>query len=190
MVKKTVFYGGQFNPIHIAHALVASEVYHQIQPDTFYFMPSYMSPLKQHDSMISHVHRVRMIAHTIDMLGFGRLYLEEIERKGQSYTIDTMRAYQLKHPDEQLYFVIGTDQYEQLHRWQDIEVLKEIVTFIVVNRGTTQQHVDETMVSITIPRMDISSTQIRERIQTGQNIKALVPRNVERYILEECLYEN
>ncbi|MDU4450684.1 MAG: nicotinic acid mononucleotide adenylyltransferase, partial [Staphylococcus lugdunensis] len=61
MTKKIVLYGGQFNPIHTAHMVVATEVYHFIQPDHFYFLPSYMSPLKDHKQHLNTKHRIKMI---------------------------------------------------------------------------------------------------------------------------------
>lgn len=70
-MKKIVLYGGQFNPIHTAHMIVASEVFHELQPDEFYFLPSFMSPLKKHNNFIDVQHRLTMIQMIIDELGFG-----------------------------------------------------------------------------------------------------------------------
>lgn len=68
-MKKIVLYGGQFNPIHTAHMIVASEVFHELQPDEFYFLPSFMSPLKKHHDFIDVQHRLTMIQMIIDELG-------------------------------------------------------------------------------------------------------------------------
>ena len=88
----------------------------------------------------------------------------------------------------QLYFIIGTDQYKQLDKWYKINELKKLVTFIVVNRETDNQNVSKEMISIKIPRIDISSTMIRNRVKMNQSIKVLVPKGVENYIKEEGLY--
>ena len=88
----------------------------------------------------------------------------------------------------QLYFIIGTDQYKQLDKWYKINELKKLVTFIVVNRETDNQNVSKEMISIKIPRIDISSTMIRNRVKMKQSIKVLVPKGVENYIKEEGLY--
>ena len=88
----------------------------------------------------------------------------------------------------QLYFIIGTDQYNQLDKWYKINELKKLVTFIVVNRETDNQNVSKEMISIKIPRIDISSTMIRNRVKMNQSIKVLVPKGVENYIKEEGLY--
>lgn len=80
-MKKIVLYGGQFNPIHTAHMIVASEVFHELQPDEFYFLPSFMSPLKKHNNFIDVQHRLTMIQMIIDELGFGDICDDEIKRE-------------------------------------------------------------------------------------------------------------
>ncbi|WP_086427646.1 nicotinate (nicotinamide) nucleotide adenylyltransferase [Staphylococcus cornubiensis] len=187
-MEKIVVYGGQFNPIHSGHEMVASEVNAAIQPDHFYFMPSFMSPLKKHDQLIDVKHRIKMVQLVIENLGFGTLRLDEIERKGQSYTYDTLKKIHQESPDAKLYFVIGTDQYEQLDRWYQIDALKSFVTFIVVNRGYMIQSDDTSIFPVKIPNIEVSSTEIRQRCAQQQPIHMWVPLNVERYILKEGLY--
>lgn len=188
--EKIVLYGGQFNPIHTAHMIVASEVFHELQPDEFYFLPSFMSPLKKHNNFIDVQHRLTMIQMIIDELGFGDICDDEIKRGGQSYTYDTIKAFKEQHKDSELYFVIGTDQYNQLEKWYQIEYLKEMVTFVVVNRDKNSQNVENAMIAIQIPRVDISSTMIRQRVSEGKSIQVLVPKSVENYIKGEGLYEH
>ncbi|WP_428700812.1 nicotinate (nicotinamide) nucleotide adenylyltransferase [Staphylococcus coagulans] len=187
-MKKIVIYGGQFNPIHSGHEMVASEVNDQIRPDAFYFIPSYMSPLKTPTGLIDVKHRLKMVELVIQNLGFGTLRLDEIHRKGQSYTYDTLVAIKNEAPDAQLYFVIGTDQYEQLDKWYKIGELKKIVTFIVVNRGYPIQSQSESIQPIDIPNIEISSTEIRDRCKQNKTIHMWVPLNVEQYIFKEGLY--
>ncbi len=103
-MKKIVLYGGQFNPIHTAHMIVASEVFHELQPDEFYFLPSFMSPLKKHNNFIDVQHRLTMIQMIIDEGRFGDICDDEIKRGGQSYTYDTIKAFKEQHKDSELYF--------------------------------------------------------------------------------------
>lgn len=190
MKEKVVIYGGQFNPVHIAHLEVASEVYHTIKPDRFIFLPSYMSPLKAHQTNLNTKHRIKMLELAVKELGFGEISLLEIKREGQSYTYDTINEIKDRNKEADIYFVIGTDQYDQLDKWYNIDALKQIVTFIVVNRDKAKQETTKDMISIQIPRMDISSSMIRERIKANQTIQILVPKNIEEYIKKERLYEN
>ncbi|MBI5975772.1 nicotinate (nicotinamide) nucleotide adenylyltransferase [Staphylococcus canis] len=187
-MEKVVVYGGHFNPIHSAHEMIISEVNDRINPDYFYIVPSYISPLKKASDPLNTKHRIKMVELVVENLGFGTVYLNEIERKGQSYTYDTMVDIKQKHPNAKLFFVIGTDQFKQLDQWYKIEALKALVTFIVVNRGETHTFKCNNMLAIEIPEMAISSTEIRKRRQNNQSIHMWVPLNVEQYITEEDLY--
>ncbi|UEX91064.1 nicotinate (nicotinamide) nucleotide adenylyltransferase [Staphylococcus ratti] len=187
-MKKIVIYGGQFNPIHSAHEMVATMVNEAIQPDIFYFLPSYKSPLKHHENQIDVKHRIEMIKCVIENLSFGTIRYDEVERKGQSYTYDTLKIIKKEHLDDILYFVIGTDQYEQLSKWYKIDELKTFVTFIVVNRQPQHTIKDASIIQVQIPEMAISSTEIRQRRKSGKTIHMWVPLNVEHYIKREDLY--
>lgn len=190
MTQSIVIYGGQFNPIHLGHMIVASEVYAHIKPAKFYFIPSFMSPLKSHNDYLDASLRTKMIKLAIEDLGFGEICYDEIERQGQSYTYDTIMEIKKNHPLSKLYVVIGTDQYEQLNKWYKIDELKLYITFIIVNRDTSTQEVASDMVALNIPRVDINSTMIRNRVKDNQSIKMLVSNSVERFIRGEGLYEN
>ncbi|UXR77354.1 MULTISPECIES: nicotinate (nicotinamide) nucleotide adenylyltransferase [unclassified Staphylococcus] len=187
-MKRIVIYGGQFNPIHSAHEMIASEVNAALKPDEFYFMPSYMSPLKVHEQPIPIEDRLAMIQLVIDNLGFGVMRTDEIERKGKSYTYETIKAIYDEDPNVSIYFVIGTDQFDQLDKWYRIDDLKQIVTFIVVNRGRKIKSDDASIKPLEIPEMAISSTIIREKCKNHETIHMWVPLNVESYILRRGLY--
>src|SRR5699024_1352766 len=117
MSKTIVLYGGQFNPIHTANMVVAREENHVIKPDLFYFIPSYMSPLKAHDDYLGAAYRIDMIRCAINELGLGFVYLDEVERKGQSYTYLTIKHISEKNPDAQRHKVIVTDQNTLMEKW-------------------------------------------------------------------------
>lgn len=190
-MKKLMIYGGQFNPIHIGHMLVASEAYQFVQPDKFIFLPSYQSPLKEHnESYLIESERVKMLELAIEDLQFGEVDERELNRKGTSYTFDTIKEFKQEFPDYQIYFVIGSDQYENLHKWRNIAELKELLTFVVVNREVDKQDVKEGMLALHIPRIDVSSTDIRNRCKNRQSIKMLVTPRIERYIKRGRLNEN
>ncbi|MBO3077267.1 nicotinate (nicotinamide) nucleotide adenylyltransferase [Mammaliicoccus vitulinus] len=190
-MKKLMIYGGQFNPIHIGHMLVASESYQFVQPDEFLFLPSYQSPLKEHnESYLIESERVNMLELAIKDLQFGVVDRRELNRKGTSYTFDTIKEIQSEYPEHQIYFIIGTDQYENLNKWKNIDELKEMLIFVVVNREVDRQDVHEGMLALHIPRIDVSSTDIRNRCKNRQSIKMLVTPRIETYIKRGRLYEN
>ncbi|WP_414049852.1 nicotinate (nicotinamide) nucleotide adenylyltransferase [Macrococcus animalis] len=184
-----VVYGGSFDPIHMGHLTVANEVYQHIQPDLFLFIPTGQSPLKDRGARVSDDARVIMLNMAIDFLGFGEVERYELEREGKSYTYHTMLYLKVKYPDANISMIIGTDQYEALDQWFEIEKLKSMITFIVVNRDVDTQNLPAPFQAFHIPRMDISSTMIRERITHGKTIRCFVIDTIERFIRKERLYE-
>ncbi|MCE4956173.1 nicotinate (nicotinamide) nucleotide adenylyltransferase [Macrococcus caseolyticus] len=182
-------YGGSFDPIHIGHLTVANEVYQQVQPDLFLFIPTGQSPLKASGARASNEARVAMLGLAIDYLGFGEVDTVEIEREGKSYTYHTMCYLQERYPHAEISLIIGTDQYESLDQWFEIEKLKTMVQFIVVNRDVDAQDLPSPFKAFHIPRMDISSTMIRKRVAHDETIRCFVIDTVERFIRKEHLYE-
>ena len=130
-----------------------------------------------------------MLKLAIDYLGFGEIDTVEMHREGKSYTYDTMRYLQDKYPGADISIIIGTDQYISIAQWYEIEKLKEMVRFIVVNRDVDTQDLPEPFQAFIIPRMDISSTMIRNRMAQNKTIRCFVIDTIERLIRKEHLYE-
>ena len=91
----------------LAQTLSQATNSHKIKPDVFYFLPSYMAPLKEHNDYLDAHYRIKMINMVIEQLGFGNICYAELERKGQSYTYDTLKALIDQNPYDKFYFVIG-----------------------------------------------------------------------------------
>ena len=181
-----ILYGGTFDPLHIGHLVVANEVHAAFRPDRFIFMPAAHSPLKSRHAVATDEERLKMLTLGIAELGFGEVSTFELERRGQSYTYDTVKY--LAESDPDIYVVIGTDQYDQLHNWYRIDELHQMCTFIVVNRSVEYQQVEEA-VSFHIPRIDVSSTEIRTRLAAGKTVKFWLTEDIESYVRKECIYE-
>ena len=124
------------------------------------------------------------------------LECQELHRVGRSYTLDTVREFLARvAPDEKVRWVllIGQDQYANFHTWRGWQQLLSLVTLAVAHRPGIElqanEHLQDAPVStITMPLMDISSTQIRARIANGQRINDLVPEKVASYIASHGLY--
>ncbi|TDM13084.1 nicotinate-nucleotide adenylyltransferase [Macrococcus lamae] len=182
-----ILYGGSFDPVHIGHMIVANEVYHSFQPERFIFIPARQSPLKQHRTLASDSQRVEMLKLAVTELGFGEVSTIEVNRSGESYTYDTVL--ELCQDDADIAVIIGTDQFEQLDRWHRIDELKKLCYFIIVNRETEFNVVSEPDVSFQIPRIDISSTEIRRRLKSGESVKFWLHENISTFIRKEHIYE-
>jgi nicotinate-nucleotide adenylyltransferase len=126
--------------------------------------------------------------------------LAEVERSGPSYSVDTVSDLRKEHGSEAgLYFIIGPDALSELHRWKEPARLAELCRLIVVGRPnsvkadlreleTAIPAIRDRIRCVDVPKIGISSTEIRERVRTGASIRYLVPPEVERYIYEQKLY--
>ncbi|TDM04400.1 nicotinate-nucleotide adenylyltransferase [Macrococcus carouselicus] len=182
-----MLYGGTFDPLHIGHMIVANEVNAAFSPDRFIFMPAAQSPLKSRQAVATDKQRIQMVRMGIAELGFGEVSTYELERKGNSFTYDTVRY--LSSQDSDIYVIIGTDQYDQLSNWYRIDELREMCQFVVVNREVEYNQVDSEIINFHIPRIDVSSTEIRTRLADHQTVKFWLNREIEIYVRKENIYE-
>lgn len=191
--KRIGIMGGTFDPIHITHLHMAEVVKEECSLDEVWFMPAKTPPHKQEDSISSEEDRIAMVKEAIRSVPYFQLSLIEFEREGPSYTVDTMRLLKQGYPDFIFYFIIGADMVEYLPKWDRIEELIKLATFIGVGRPEweiNQQHAFSTYVTkVEMIPSHISSTSIRERKKDGKSIRFLVPEDVYLYIEEKHLYE-
>lgn len=194
--------GGTFDPVHYGHLLAgewAREVYHL---DQLIFMPSARPPHKDLSGVLDSEHRLRMVELAIrDNPDFSVSKLE-LERSGFSYTIDTIRYYLQTNPGVDIYFIIGVDALQLLYTWKDVEELVQLCRFIVVTRPgyeldrnkpvlqSLPAAIWERLVLLSIPGLEISSSDIRKRVAEGKSIRYLLPPSVTTYIQEHHLYKH
>ncbi len=110
----------------------------------------------------------------------------ELDREAPSYTIDTARAYHAQHPDDILFFLVGEDHVAALDKWNEFEELNHLVQFAILSRSDLPLKVKYPVVR---RRLDVSATEIRNRVANDLPISYLVPENVMRYIEERKLYQ-
>ncbi len=169
---------------------MATEAKFQCKLDEIWFMPSATPPHKSRE-VTQGKHRIAMVRDMINGCeGFGLTEIE-FERKGPSYTVDTIQQLKEDHEDAQFYFIIGGDMVDSLHRWDRIEQLMEMVTFIGVKRPGYEfksPYMDR-ILTIETPLIGISSTMLRNRFSEGNNTKYYVPEEVRKYIEVNGLYE-
>lgn len=198
--RKLGLLGGTFDPVHQGHLIAAEEVRVQLGLEKVLFIPARQSPLKQ-DRLSSPVtERLAMVEMAIASNPYFAVSRVEIERDSPSYTIETVRYLLEKEgPGASLYFMVGLDQAASLPRWKDPGPLMEICYLVLMSRpGWTPLDFDfleryipqarERILSVQVPAIGISSTEIRRRVSQGLSIKYLVPERVEEYILGHGLY--
>ncbi len=191
-MSKVGILGGSFNPIHLGHLIVANWVVEEFSLDKIIFIPCFIQPLKSCKDFAESNHRLEMIKMAIANNPKFEVSDFEIKRKRKSYTIDTLRYF--KKTFENLYFIIGADNLNEFHRWKEPDEILKTAKLIVVNRGGYNVRIPKKLRKVEIyqckiPAIEISSTNIRERIRKNLSIKYLVPDSVEKYIHQNNLYK-
>lgn len=182
--------GGTFNPPHIGHLIIAEHVRDQLGLEKILFMPSYTPPHKKQKKTIDSKHRIAMLEKTVSQNNQFEIDLSEIKRKGKSYTYDTIKALKEVYPDTEFYFIVGADMVEDLPNWHNIDELVSLVQFVAVNRPDYQVSSSYPVIMVDVPDIDISSSDIRQKVNDGCSIKYLVTSETEKYIESEGLYKN
>ncbi|MFB1050746.1 nicotinate-nucleotide adenylyltransferase [Paraliobacillus sp. JSM ZJ581] len=186
-MKKVGLLGGTFDPPHIGHLVIAEEVYHQLNLDEVWFIPSNEPPHKN-KANTAVKDRVAMVEAAIANNDHFLLHTIEIERSGKSYTFDTIQLLTQKHPEISFYFIIGADMVEYLPNWNRIDELVHMVIFVGVKRPEYELTTNYPIHTIDVPGLDISSTMIRDRIAQHKPITYFIPSSVRRLIKENNLY--
>lgn len=186
--KQVGILGGNFNPVHLTHLVIADQVQQQLGLDKVYLMPSYLPPHVDEKKTIASAHRLAMLELAI--AENENLAIEPIElvRKGKSYTYDTMKLLTEKNPDTDYYFIIGGDMVDYLPKWYKIDELLTLVNFVGIRRPSYGLETTYPLMWVDVPQMEISSSVIREKIKNGCSIRYLLPDSVINYIQEKGLY--
>ena len=186
--KQVGILGGNFNPVHNAHLIVADQVRQQLGLDQVLLMPEYQPPHVDKKETIPEHHRLKMLELAIE--GIEGLDIEtiELERKGISYTYDTMKILTEQHPDTDYYFIIGADMVDYLPKWYRIDELVDMVQFVGVQRPRYKGGTSYPVIWVDVPLMDISSSMVRDFLAQGRKPNFLLPQPVLDYIEKEGLY--
>ncbi len=182
--------GGTFDPIHLGHLAIASEVCAELGLDQVLLVPANGQPFKEGMEAASPAHRLamcRLVAEDDERLAVSPV---DIERGGTTYTVDTLMDLRAQRPDAELFFITGADALARLDEWREPERLTELATFVGVTRpGHSLVRLEWPHVLVEAPELAISSTDVRRRVRNGRPIRYLVPRRVAEYIAEHGLYD-
>lgn len=194
--------GGTFDPIHIGHLVTAEAVRIEYNLEKVIFVPAGFPPHKQDSFVTPALHRYIMtVMATFSNESFVVSAIE-MERSGPSYTIDTVRELVSQYGERtEFFFITGADAVADLPTWNNIENLLDICHFVGATRPGCISMIDSVIQyfgnkgcqrihRLTIPELEISSTDIRDRVRKGRSIKYIVPESVEQYILKEGLYRS
>jgi nicotinate-nucleotide adenylyltransferase len=183
--------GGTFDPPHIGHLVTAINVRHELELDVVLLVVANEPWQKVGSREISPAaDRLAMVHAAVvaeDCIEVSDL---EIARGGASYTVDTLEQLRAADPDVQLFLVLGSDAAAGLETWERAERLDSICTIVVVERpgATTEVPAGFEVEHLEVPRLEVSSTDLRDRVRTGRPLRHLVPDAVISLIRDAGLY--
>ena len=191
--------GGSFNPIHLGHLNMGRAALESGVVERVLFLPSGNPPHKR-TGLEDKLDRLAMARLAVEGEKGMEICTEEIEREGVIYTVDTLTILREKMPGCRFHYLIGADTLRVLHIWRRVEEVIRLCAFLVVMRpGEDEAQMQEIaahwralgadIAFLPAQMMDISSTEIRCRLEKGESLSGLVPDSVERYIREHGLYQ-
>jgi nicotinate-nucleotide adenylyltransferase len=199
---KIGIFGGSFDPIHNGHLLLAECAREQLNLDQVWFVPAAVAPHKQDRQAVSAKQRIEMLELAIAGNEAFRVSTVEIDRGGVSYTVDTLLAIKEQMPEAELFLLMGADSLRDLLTWREPARICELASPVVSGRPGSP-HPDFSVIAhllsparllelnslrLEMPLVEFSSTDLRQRAQTGQSLRYRLPRAVEQYILAQGLY--
>jgi len=191
-------FGGTFDPVHLAHLILAEQCREQARLDQVWFVVAARPPHKHEGELTPFAQRVEMLQLAIAGNPTFRVEELEKERSGPSYTADTLDELDRLHPGNEWLLMVGTDTLRDLPTWYEPRRVVQRAALLVMARpgaalvpaGELQAKLGASvrMQRIEAPLIDISSRDLRGRVRQGRSIRYFVPRAVEMYVLEKKLY--
>lgn len=195
-------FGGSFNPVQIAHLIIMERFVEELNLKKCIVIPNNISPFKLDEYQLDAKHRVKMLKLAIGNDNRYKIDNFEIKQGGISHTIDTIRYLKGKYPQENLFFLIGSDHANQFDKWYGWREILENIQLVIALRPKTldEKEINSINEKLTVnnkmpiwleaPLIEISASEIRQRASQGKSIKYLVPKKVEKYIRKHKLYSN
>jgi nicotinate-nucleotide adenylyltransferase len=189
VVMRVGILGVTFDPIHIGHLIAASSVYEALNLDSVVFIPA-GDPWQKRDRDLSpgqqRLEMVKLATENDDRFQVSDV---EIVRSGPTYAVDTVREWKRLNPSDELFWIVGSDALSGIPSWHEWEAFVSEVTIVAVNRVGQNDAVPFDFVSVDMPEVRISATELRDRFTNGLDTQYLVPKNVSQYISDQGLYQ-
>lgn len=199
-MKRKGIFGGTFDPIHNGHLHIAYEALYKLGLDKVIFIPSGNPPHKTDKVVTDAKLRFTLVKQTIENEKKFEVSDYEIKKKNLSYTYETLKFFNSLQPETEWYFMTGVDCLMEIDTWKNVNHILKQCKFVVFNRpGYNKQDIenqkrkieekyDKKIIFLDIPILEISSTQIREKIKKGESISYLIPEKVNYLLNEMELY--
>lgn len=198
--KKIGIMGGTFDPIHIGHLMLAETARDYFQLEEVLFIPSGNSYMK--DNVTDKYKRADMVSLAIEDNPHFSLSRIEVDRTGNSYSFETLRDLKEENPESEYYFILGADSIFSIEEWKHIDILlQNCIIAAAVRNGYSILELEEKITELkdkyhcdirlfTATRIDISSTDIREKIENKQSVQYMIPDKVLKYMNKYHIYDS
>ena len=189
--QKIGLFGGSFDPVHLGHLLVAQAACEEAGLDRLFFIPAAQSPFKPDTTPAPAAERLRLLRLALAGRSHYEIDEQELRRGGISYTIDTVRDYARRFPGAGLFYLIGADHAPLLPKWREADELARLAEFLAIPRpGQADAVFAPPFRGRTLKGspLDVSASQIRERVNAGRRIDHLTPPAVAEAIHNYHLY--
>jgi len=183
-------FGGTFDPVHVGHIIAAAETRAMLSLDRVLFVVAGDPWQKRGRVVASAADRLALVEAAVDGIDGLEASAVEVERPGPSVTADTLEA--LAEPDNQLFVMLGADAVANMRTWKRLDETRDLATIVVIERAG-DAHAEPPgpgwrFVRVTVPRLDITSTDLRARLEAGRPVDGLIPPAPLRIIRERGLY--
>jgi len=188
---KIGLYFGSFNPIHVGHLIIANYILNETSIEKIWFIVSPQNPLKESKSLLNEFDRLHLVRLAVQ--DDNRIKCSDIEFNlpKPSYTSNTMIFLTEKYPEHDFSIIMGSDSYQNLHKWKNFETIIDNYKIYVYRRKDHEikSVFNKAPIILTAPLIEISASQIRENIKTGKSIRYLVPEIVREEIETRKFYK-
>ena len=191
-MKKVGFFGGTFDPPHLGHLALAKLAIERAELDNLFLCPAYSAPLRTQPALFSAVDRLRMIEEICKLDQKMDVWDKEIKLARSQFTFDTIVEFKKHFPDHQIFLLLGADQFSRLDQWYKPQDLSKLVHYLVFARNAEEMPAPplEHMVVSFIENdlIDISSTDIRDKLRNQVFPDKLLPIEVANYLKQKNLF--
>jgi nicotinate-nucleotide adenylyltransferase len=185
-------FGGSFDPPHVGHLLAAVDAFEALALDRLVFVPAAVQPLKAGLAAATAQQRLTMVRLLLGADARFSVDAVEIERAGVSYTVDTLETFADRFPQAERFFLVGEDAMASFGAWREPRQILKLAQLAILRRpGATVNELGDRpdgTIGLATRLIDVSSTEIRERVRAGKSIRGFVPDSVAAFIETERLY--
>jgi len=190
-------FGGSFDPPHIGHLLAAVDAYESLALDKLFFVPAATQPLKVGIASAAAHQRLAMVTLLVGADPRFGVDAVEIDRAGLSYTVDTLETFAQRFPKAERFFLIGEDAMAAFGAWRNPEQILKLAKLAILRRQggvgnvstvDSEPSLPSGTIALATRLVDVSSTEIRDRVRSGKSIRGFVPESVAAFIETERLY--